>query len=101
CHILPICGFWFSTVFPVETLRISAPAFLNSFAIVITSSCVIPFSAQSQAETLTEIGLCFGKTFRISLKTRSGKRNLFSMFPPYSSALVLVKGDRKEAYRNP
>src|SRR5690554_621577 len=79
----------------------SAPVFLKAVAIVTTSSSEIPFSAQSFAEIRTEMGLCCGKTFRISVNTRRGKRKRFSMLPPKSSVLLLVKGDRKEANKNP
>ena len=61
----------------------------------------MPFSAQSEAEILTDIGFSFGNTFRISVKILIGNFNLFSILPPNSSVLMFVNGDKNEAIKNP
>ena len=63
------------------------------------SSGVIPSSTQSVAERRTDIGLSSGQAARMAAKTSSGKRRRFSSEPPYSSALRLETGVRKDDSR--
>ena len=68
---------------------------------LVIESGDLALDAKSLEEILTDMGLCCGKAFRISLKTRNGNFNLFSKLPPNSSVRIFDKGDRKEASKNP
>ena len=61
----------------------------------------MPSFCQSVAEILTDKGKSSPTSSFIACITLSGNLALFSIEPPYSSARIFVKGERKEANKNP